>query len=137
QRYQIYANDQGTKAAQYKNLIVAYRKGAAVRVSDVGEVIDSVENLRNQGLANGKPSVLVILYRQPNANIIDTVDRVKAALPQLKASIPAGIDINMAMDRTTTIRASLRDVEVTLVIAICLVILVVFLFLRNARATLI
>lgn len=137
QRYQIYANDQGTKAAQYKNLIVAYRKGAAVRVSDVGEVIDSVENLRNAGLANGKPSVLVILYRQPNANIIGTVDRVKALLPQLRASVSAAIDINVAVDRSTTIRTSLRDVERTLIIATLLVIVVVFAFLRNWRATLV
>jgi multidrug efflux pump len=108
-----------------------------VRLPDIADVSDSVENLRNQGLANGKPSVLVILYRQPNANIIDTVDRINAALPQLKASIPRGIDVTMAMDRTTTIRASLHDVEITLIIAICLVILVVFVFLRNLRATLI
>jgi multidrug efflux pump len=135
--YQIYTNDQVSTAADYLPLVVAYRNGAAVRLPDVAEVTDSVENLRNQGLANGKPSVLVILYRQPNANIIETVDRVRAALPQLHASIAAGIDITMAMDRTTTIRASLHDVETTLVIAICLVILVVFAFLRSARATLI
>src|SRR6202042_1088845 len=125
QHYQIYTNDQVTKAADYLPLVVAYRNGAAVRLPDIATVSDSVENLRNQGLANGKPSVLVILYRQPNANIIDTVDRVTASLPQLKASIPAGIDIAMAMDRTTTIRASLHDVERTLVMAIGLVILVV------------
>jgi len=135
--YQIYTNDQVSTAADYLPLVVAYRNGAAVRLPDVAQVTDSVENLRNQGLANGKPAVLVILYRQPNANIIETVDRVRAALPQLHASIAAGIDINMAMDRTTTIRASLHDVETTLVIAICLVILVVFAFLRSARATLI
>jgi multidrug efflux pump len=126
-----------SEAADYMPLVVAYRNGAPVRLPDIAEVSDSVENLRNQGLANGKPAVLVILYRQPNANIIETVDRVNAALPQLEASIPAGIDVAMAMDRTTTIRASLHDVETTLVIAICLVILVVFAFLRNARATLI
>jgi multidrug efflux pump len=135
--YQIYTNDQVSTAADYLPLVVAYRNGSAVRLPDIANVTDSVENLRNQGLANGKPSVLVILYRQPNANIIETVDRVRAALPQLHASIPAGIDITMAMDRTTTIRASLHDVETTLVIAICLVILVVFAFLRSARATLI
>jgi multidrug efflux pump len=137
QHFQIYTNDQASTAADYMPLIVAYRNGAPVRLVDIAEVSDSVENLRNQGLANGKPSVLVILYRQPNANIIDTVDRVNAALPQLKASIPSGIDVNMAMDRTTTIRASLHDVERTLVLAICLVILVVFVFLRNPRAVLI
>ena len=135
--FQIYTNDQVSHAADYMPLVIAYRNGAPVRLPDIAQVSDSVENLRNQGLANGKPSVLTILYRQPGANIIDTVDRVTAALPQLRASIPAGIDVNMAMDRTTTIRASLHDVETTLVISICLVILVVFVFLRNARATLI
>jgi multidrug efflux pump len=137
QHFQIYTNDQATQASDYQPLIVAYRNGAAVRLTDIADVSDSVENLRNQGLSNGKPSVLVILYRQPNANIIDTVDRVNDALPQLRASIASGIDVNMMIDRTTTIRASLHDVEVTLVISICLVILVVFLFLRNWRATLI
>jgi multidrug efflux pump len=135
--FQIYTNDQASHAADYLPLVVAYRNGAAVRLPDIATVTDSVENVRNQGLANGKPGVLVILYRQPNANIIDTVDRVIAALPQLKASIPRGIDVNLAMDRTTTIRASLKDVEHTLIISICLVILVVFAFLRNWRATLI
>ena len=137
QRYQIYANDQATKAADYAPLVVAYRNGAAVRLTDVGEVIDSVENLRNAGLANGKPAVLIILYRQPGANIISTVDLVKGLLPQLKASISPAIDINLGVDRSTTIRTSLRDVERTLVIAVMLVILVVFVFLRNGRATLI
>jgi multidrug efflux pump len=135
--FQIYTNDQVTKAADYMPLVVAYRNGAPVRLPDIADVSDSVENLRNQGLANGKPAVLVILYRQPNANIIETVDRVYAALPQLHASIPAGIDIDVAMDRTTTIRSSLHDVETTLVIAIFLVVLVVFAFLRNPRATVI
>jgi multidrug efflux pump len=137
QHFQIYTNDQASAAADYLPLIVAYRNGAAVRLPDIADVSDSVENLRNQGLANGKPAVLVILYRQPNANIIDTVDRVTAALPQLQASVARGIDITLAMDRTTTIRASLHDVETTLVISICLVVLVVFIFLRNPRATLI
>ncbi len=136
-RWQIYTNDQATEASQYRDLIVAYRDNAAVRVSDVGEVVDSVEDLRNQGLANGRPSVLVILYRQPGANIIETVDRVRALLPQLQASIPADIDLDVAMDQSTTIRGSLRDVEHTLLISIGLVILVVFVFLRDARATLI
>ena len=136
-RYQIYTNDQASQAAQYRNLVVAYRNGNAVRLADVGEVLDSVENVRNLGLADGKPAVLVILYRQPNANIIDTVDRVKALIPALKASIPTDIDMKVAIDRTTTIRASLHDVERTLLVAITLVILVVFLFLRNGRATLV
>ncbi len=136
-RYQIYTNDQANHAADYIPLVIAYRNGAAVHLTDVGQVLDSVENLRNQGLSNGKPAVLVILYRQPGANIIDTVDRVKAMLPQLQASIPRAIDVKLTMDRTTTIRASLHDVERALLIAIALVILVVFAFLRNPRATLI
>jgi multidrug efflux pump len=137
QRYQIYANDQANKAADYKSLIVAYRNGAAVHLSDVGEVTDGVENLRNAGLANGKPAVLVILYRQPGANIISTVDLVKGLMPQLKASISPAIDIALGVDRSTTIRTSLRDVERTLVLAVLLVIVVVFAFLRNLRATLV
>ena len=136
-RYQIYTNDQANHAADYRPLIVAYRNGAAVHLTDVAEIDDSVENLRNQGLANGKPAVLVILYRQPGANIISTVDRVNAILPQLRASIPSAINVELTMDRTTTIRTSLHDVERALLIAIGLVILVVFLFLRNLRATLI
>src|SRR5271155_306524 len=137
QRYQIYANDQANKAEDYEPLIVAYRNGAAVHLSDVGEVTDGVENLRNAGLANGKPAVLIILYRQPGANIISTVDLVKALLPQLRASISPAIDIALGVDRSTTIRTSLRDVERTLVLAVLLVIVVVFAFLRNLRATLI
>jgi multidrug efflux pump len=135
QRYQIYSNDQANKANDYKSLIVAYRNGAAVHLSDIGEVTDGVENLRNAGLANGKPSVLIILYRQPGANIISTVDLVKALMPQLRASISPAIDIALGVDRSTTIRTSLRDVERTLVLAVLLVTLVVFLFLRNGRAT--
>jgi multidrug efflux pump len=137
QRYQIYANDQANKAADYQSLIVAYRNGAAVHLSDVGEVTDGVENLRNAGLANGKPAVLVILYRQPGANIISTVDLVKALMPQLRASISPAIDISLGVDRSTTIRTSLRDVERTLILAVLLVIVVVFAFLRNLRATLV
>ena len=137
QRYQIYANDQANKAEDYKHLIIAYRNGAAVHLSDVGEVIDGVENLRNAGLSNGKPAVLIILYRQPGANIISTVDAVKALMPVLRASISPAIDIGLAVDRSTTIRTSLRDVERTLVLAVLLVIIVVFAFLRNLRATLI
>ncbi len=137
QRYQIYANDQANKSDDYKSLIVAYRNGAPVRLSDVGEVTNSVEDLRNAGLANGKPAVLINLYRQPGANIISTVDLVKGLLPQLRASVSPAIDINMAVDRSITIRASLSDVERTLIIAVLLVILVVFAFLRNLRATLV
>ena len=135
--WQIYANDQAKTAAEYMPLIVAYRNGAPVRVSDVAQVVDSVADLRNAGQTNGKPSVLVILYRQPGANIIETVDRVRALLPQLKASIPAAIDLTVSVDRTPTIRASLKDTERTLLISIALVIMVVFIFLRNWRATLI
>jgi multidrug efflux pump len=137
QRFQIYANDQANKADDYKSLILAYRNGAPVHLSDVGDVTDSVENLRNAGLANGKPAVLIILYRQPGANIISTVDLVKALIPQLGASISPAIDIGLAVDRSTTIRTSLRDVERTLILAVLLVIVVVFAFLRNLRATLI
>ncbi len=137
QRYQIYANDQANKADDYKSLILAYRNGAPVHLSDVGDVTDSVENLRNAGLSNGKPAVLIILYRQPGANIISTVDLVKALMPQLRASISPAIDIGVAVDRSTTIRTSLRDVERTLILAVLLVIVVVFAFLRNLRATLV
>ncbi len=135
--WQILANDQAKKAADYMPVVVAYRNGSAVRLSDVGEVVDSVQDLRNAGSANGKPSVLLILNRQPNANIIETVDRVRAILPVLRASIPSAIDLEVALDRTPTIRASLREVERSLAISMGLVILVVFLFLRNWRATLI
>ncbi|HZL59623.1 MAG TPA: efflux RND transporter permease subunit [Stellaceae bacterium] len=135
--YQIYDNDQARTAAEFQGLVIAYRNGAAVRLEDIADVQDSVENVRNAGLANGKPAVLIIIYRQPGGNIIDTVDRVTAALPQLQVEIPAAIDINVAVDRSTTIRTSLSDVERTLVISTLLVILVVFLFLRNGRATLI
>ena len=136
-QWQILANDQAKKAAEYMPLIVAFRNGAAVRLQDVAEVVDSVQDLRNAGSANGKPSVLIILNRQPNANIIETVDRVAALLPQMRASIPAAIDLQVALDRTPTIRASLREVERTLLISTALVIMVVFMFLRNWRATLI
>src|SRR5438876_1447695 len=135
--WQIYANDQAKTAAEYLPLIIAYRNGAAVRLSDVAEVVDSVQDLRNAGSANGKPAVLVIINRQPNANIIETVDRVTALLPLLRASIPSAVNLDVMMERTSTIRASLRDVERTLVVAVGLVILVVFLFLRSGRATLI
>ena len=137
QRYQIYVNDQARTAADFRDLVVAYRAGAAVRLSDVGKVYDGVEDVRNLGMANGKPAILVILFRQPGANIIATVDNVKAALPQLQASLPPSIHLIVANDSTTSIRASLRDMEITMVIAITLVMFVVYLFLRNARAALI
>jgi multidrug efflux pump len=135
--WQIGANDQATTAADYIPLVVAYRNGGAVRLGDVATVVDSVENIRNSGLTNGKPSILMFVYRQPGANILDTVERVKAILPQLKASIPAGIDLATVLERTTTIRASLHESERTLVLAVALVVLVVYLFLRDARAILI
>ena len=135
--WQVNANDQAKRAADYLPLVIAYRNGNGVRLSDVAEVVDSVQDLRNAGSANGQPSVLVILNRQPGANIIETVDRVNALLPQLRASIPRAINLETVMDRTPTIRASLREVERTLVISVALVILVVFLFLRNARAAVI
>jgi multidrug efflux pump len=135
--WQILANDQARKAAEYMPIVIAYRNGAAVRLSDVAEVVDSVQDLRNAGSANGKPSVLLILNRQPNANIIETVDRVNALLPVLRASIPSSIDLKVALDRTPTIRASLQETELALMISMGLVILVVFLFLRNWRAALI
>ena len=137
QRYQVYTNDQSTKAADYAPLVVAYRNGAAVRLSDVAAVNDSVEDVRNLGLSNGQPSVLVIVFRQPGANIIETIDSVKESLPHLQAAMPADVNVTVAIDRSTTIRDSLRDTELTLVIAITLVTLVVFVFLRNFRATLI
>ncbi len=133
--WKISANDQLLRAAQYRPLIVAHRQGAAVHLSDVAEVQDSVEDLRTTGIANGKPGVLIIMFRQPGANIIATVDRVKALLPQLRASIPGAIDLSVMIDRSTTIRASIADVELTLLVAIALVVLVVFVFLRNVWAT--
>jgi multidrug efflux pump len=133
-RYQIYVNDTATRAAQYQSLIVAYRNNAGVRLQDVATVTDGVENIRNLGLADGQPAVLLVLHRQPGANVIDVVDRIRALIPELQASIPASIGIIQTNDRTETIRASLRDVERTLLIAIALVVCVVFLTLRNARA---
>jgi len=137
QRYQLYSNDQATKAVDYIPLVIAYRNGAAVKLSDVAKVNDSVEDVRNLGLSNGQPSVLVILFRQPGGNIIDTIDGVKAELPHLEAALPADINVGIAIDRSTTIRSSLHDTETTLVIAIVLVTLVVFLFLRDIRAAVI
>ncbi|MGB2669419.1 MAG: efflux RND transporter permease subunit [Candidatus Acidiferrum sp.] len=133
----ILANDQISHAEDYKPLIVGYKHGAAIHLSDVADVIDSVQNTHTAGYLNGKRAVVLIIFRQPGANIIDTVDRVRAALPSVKASIPEGIDITIVLDRTTTIRASVHDVEGTLALSIVLVILVVFIFLRNPRATLI
>ena len=133
----ILANDQLLKADDYKPLVVAYRNGAAIQLSDVAKVQDGVANIRTAGFLNGKPSIPLIILRTPGANIIETVERIKAALPSLKASIPAGMNCEVVLDRTTTIRASVSEIEHTLLISIALVILVVFVFLRSPRATLI
>jgi multidrug efflux pump len=135
--WQILANDQAKSAAEYMPIIVAYRNGAAVRLSDLGRVEDSVQDVRNYGVANGKPAVMLIINRQPNANIIEVVDRVTSLMPEFQASIPATVNLELMMERTSTIRASLREVERALVISVALVILVVFIFLRSGRATLI
>ncbi|MGK9232957.1 efflux RND transporter permease subunit [Inquilinus limosus] len=135
--FQITSNDQASRAEDYRPLVIAYRNGAAVRLSDVAEVVDSVEDLRNAGLADGQPAVLVLLFREPGANIIDTVDRVKAELPHLRAAMPRDIEITPAADRTGTIRASLNDTQLTLLISVALVMLVVFAFLRDPRAAIV
>src|SRR5579864_6135342 len=129
--------DQLFRAAEYRPLIVAYKNGGAVRLADVADVQDSVEDVHHYGKSNGQDGVITVVFRQPGANIIETVDRVRAQLPQLQSSIPAGIHLEVALDRTTTIRASVDDIELNLLISIVLVILVVFAFLRSARATVI
>ncbi|HUC84790.1 MAG TPA: efflux RND transporter permease subunit [Candidatus Acidoferrales bacterium] len=133
----IVDNDQLMKAVDYRPLVVAYHNGAPVRLSDVAKVQDGVENIRTAGYLNGKPAIPLIIFREPGANIIDTVDRIKDALPSLKASMPAAVNFDIVLDRTTTIRASVSEIERTLLISIALVILVVFFFLRSPRATLI
>ena len=133
----IVANDQISKAEDYKPIVIGFHNGTAVRLSDVANVTDSVQNIRSAGYLNGIRSVTVIIFRQPGANIIQTVNNIRSQLPFLKASIPQGIEATIVLDRTTTIRASVSDVERTLLISVGLVILVVFIFLRNARATLI
>ncbi|WP_374088442.1 multidrug efflux RND transporter permease subunit [Methylomicrobium lacus] len=136
-RWQVQANDQARKAADYAPLIVSYRNGAPVTIADLGKIEDSVENLSNTGVKDGKPAVLLVVKKQPQANVIEAVDRIKAMVPQLRASIPGAIDLQVASDRSLTIRASLVEVEHTMLFAIILVILVVLLFLRNLRSTLI
>ncbi|NGZ27543.1 MAG: MMPL family transporter, partial [Magnetococcales bacterium] len=133
----IDANDQASKAADYLPLILTYRQGAAVRLADVAQVEDSVQDVRHFGSADGKTSVLLILSRMPGANIIETIDRVRQALPMLQANLPASVKLTVLMDRTPTIRASLREAEQSLLISVVMVVLVVFLFLPNLRATLI
>ena len=136
-RWQVGANDQMTTPAQYQRIVVGYKNGAPIRLDQVADVREGLQNDQNMGLANGQPSVQLIIFRQPGANIIDAVDGVKAALPQLEASIPAAIEVRIMSDRTTTIRASLSEVENTLMLSVLLVVGVVWLFLRDARATLI
>jgi multidrug efflux pump len=135
--WSISATDQLLKADQYKPLVVSFRNGAALRLSDIATVTDSVEDVRTIGIANNQPAVLLIVFRQPGANIIDTVDRITALMPQLQAEVPPTIKVTVMLDRTGTIRASVKDVQITLMISICLVILVVFAFLRSVRSTII
>jgi multidrug efflux pump len=137
ERWQIYTNDQATRAADYRPLVIAWRNGAAVRLSDVAEVEDSVEDLRNEGLYNGRPAIMAVLFAQPGANIIATIDAVKEELPHLVAALPRDVDVSVIGDRSVTIRTSLYDTEKTLLVAVALVTLVVFAFLRDLRATMI
>ncbi|EMH8682747.1 multidrug efflux RND transporter permease subunit MdtC [Klebsiella pneumoniae] len=136
-RWQVQTNDELKTAADYQPLIVHYQNGAAVRLGDVATVSDSVQDVRNAGMTNAKPAILLMIRKLPEANIIQTVDSIRARLPELQQTIPAAIDLQIAQDRSPTIRASLEEVEQTLVISVALVILVVFLFLRSGRATLI
>jgi multidrug efflux pump len=136
-RYQLYTNDQASHASEYRPLVIAYRNGSAVQLSDIADVEDSVQDLRNEGQANGQPAVLVVLSRQPGANIIDTVDQVKAELPQLQAALPSDVNLTIVSDRSGTIRASLRDTKWTLLLAVGLVTFVVFLALGDWRAALV
>ncbi len=136
-RWQVYTNDTGRSAANYQNLVIAYRNQEAVRLKDVAHVYDGVEDIHNMGLFNGEPAIIVIVSRQPDANIIQTVDGINAILPQLRADLPKDVTLTVASDRTLSIRASLHEVEVTLLIALLLVILVTSLFLSSLRATLI
>jgi multidrug efflux pump len=135
--WSISTNDQLLEAKDYEPLVLAYKKGAPVRISDFANVTDSVEDIRTAGYVDTKKSIVVVIFRQPGANIIETVDRVLGLLPQLEASMPQSIHTKVVMDRTTTIRASVHDVQISLSISICLVILVVFVFLRDVRTTLI
>ena len=133
----IDANDQLFKAEQYRNLIISSNQNGVVRLGDVADVQDSVEDLRNAGSSNGKRAVLLVIFRQPGANIISTVDNVRELIPQLKSAISPSIKLDVVMDRTLTVRASVRDIEITLIISVILVVFVVFVFLRNVRSTII
>jgi multidrug efflux pump len=135
--YVVNTTDQLFKAKEYKNLVVTWHQGAAIRLADVGNVVDSVTDVRNSGVTNGKPGVILVIFRQPGANMIDTVDRVRTLMPILQASISPSMHLSVIIDRTTTIRSSIRDVEITLGISVILVILVVFVFLRSFWATVI
>jgi len=135
QTFQVYANDNAGLAKDYQTLIVAYRNGSAVRLTDVAEVFDGVENVRNLGTFNGKPAILVQITKQPGANVIKVVDSIREQLPDLKAALPVSVDQGILFDTTTSIRNAVHDVEVSLIISTLLVILVVFLFLRNFKAT--
>jgi len=135
--YEIYTNDQASRAADYSSLVIAYRNGRPIWVTDVAEIVDSVQDLRNVGLANGKDAVAVVVFRQPGANIIDTVDGIKAELPQMRAAMPADVAVSIVSDRSQTIRASLHDTELALIVAILLVSLAVFVFFGDLRSTLI
>jgi multidrug efflux pump len=136
-RYQLYANDQALKASDYRDLVIAWRNSRPVFLRDVAEVDNSVESLRNEGLINGQPAVLLILFKQPGSNIVATVDRIRAALPQLQAALPGDVHMTPTGDRSSTIRAALEHTELTLIISVILVVLVVFVFLRSLRATVI
>jgi hydrophobe/amphiphile efflux-1 (HAE1) family protein len=135
--FALYANDQLTKGAEYNNVILAYRNGAPVRVSDIGQAVDGPENRLVAAWQNGQRGMILVVFKQPGANVIDTVDRIKEALPRLEAAIPPAIHVNVIMDRTQTIRASLHDVQFTLMLSISLVVMVIFLFLRSVWATII
>ncbi len=135
--WELHANDQLNKAADYRDLVISYKAGSVVRLADVANVEDSVEDLRVSGFVNGMPAVMVIVSRQPGANIIETVDNIRDILPQMEASLPSGIKLSVVLDRTPPIRGSLHDVEISLLLSGFLVVLVVFWFLRNVRATLI
>ena len=136
-RLQIYTPSPARRAAEYRSMIVAWRNNAAVRLSDVANVVDGVENRRTLGLFNGEPAIIVLITREPSANIIETVDRVRALIPELRGQLPQDIDVQVASDSTNSIRASLKEIELTLVVSIVLVVLVVGLFLRKARATIV
>jgi len=137
QSYTIAANDQITAADTYKDIVVAFRNGAPVKISDVADVVDGLENTKVGAWYRGQPSIVIDVQRQPGANVIETVQRVRAELPRLRRAMPAGADLTIVNDRTTTIRASIHDVQFTLVLSIALVVLVVLIFLRTIRATII